>query len=89
MALGARRAAIVRLMLAQGTRPVAVGGIVGLVASLAIALVLASAVPEMNPRDPLNYLAVVLMVAAAMLLASYLPARKAASINPVDALRVE
>jgi predicted permease len=89
MALGARQAAIVRMMLAQGARPVAVGSIAGLLMSVIVALVLASAVPEMNPRDATNYAAVVLAIAAVAFLASYLPARRAAAINPVQALRAE
>jgi ABC-type lipoprotein release transport system permease subunit len=43
----------------------------------------------MNPRDATNYAAVVLAIAAVAFLASYLPARRAAAINPVQALRAE
>jgi putative ABC transport system permease protein len=42
-----------------------------------------------SPHDPLTYLAVPLILCAAAALASYLPARRAAGINPVEALRVE
>jgi ABC-type antimicrobial peptide transport system permease subunit len=55
----------------------------------AVAAVLATAVPEMSVRDPLNYVGVVLTIAAVTFVAGYVPALRAASVNPVDALRSE
>jgi ABC-type antimicrobial peptide transport system permease subunit len=46
-------------------------------------------VPEIDPRDPISYAGVLLMIVIVGVIASYLPARRAASINPVDALRAE
>jgi putative ABC transport system permease protein len=89
MALGARPAAMVRMVLAQSARPVIVGGLAGLVAAIAVALVLATAVPEMNVRDPLNYAGVIIVIGLTTFVAGYVPALRAASIDPVDALRAE
>ena len=89
MALGARPAAMVRMVLAQSSRPVGAGIAVGVLVAGAVAAVLATAVPEMNARDPLNYVGVVLTIAAVTFVAGYVPALRAASVNPVDALRAE
>jgi len=89
MALGARPEWIVRMIVAHTSRPVVTGGIVGLVASIALSLVLTTAVPEIDPRDPISYSGVLLMIAIVAVIASYIPARRAATINPVDALRAE
>jgi putative ABC transport system permease protein len=87
MALGARPGAVVRLMIASGARPVAGGSLVGLVAAVALAAGIGLSVPGVDARDPSNYAAVTLTLAIVALLASYLPARRAATIDPVAALR--
>jgi putative ABC transport system permease protein len=89
MALGARPEWVVRMIVAHTSRPVAIGSVVGLLAAIALSLVFAAAVPEIDPRDPISYAGVLLMIVIVAVLASYLPARRAASINPVDALRAE
>jgi putative ABC transport system permease protein len=89
MALGARPDWIVRMIVAHSTRPVAVGGLIGLVLAAAISLLLASGIPEFDANDPVNYASVIVMIVLVALLASVIPARRAASINPVDALRAE
>jgi len=89
MALGARPEWIVRMIVAHTSRPVVMGGIVGLVAAIALSLVLAAAVPEIDPRDPISYSGVLVMIVIVAVIASYIPARRAATINPVDALRAE
>ena len=48
-----------------------------------------AAVPEIDPRDPISYSGVLLMIVIVAVVASYIPARRAATINPVDALRAE
>jgi macrolide transport system ATP-binding/permease protein len=55
----------------------------------AIALLLAAGMPEIDPRDPLSYLGVILLIALSAFCASVIPARRAASINPVEALRAD
>lgn len=89
MALGARHNSIVRMIVAQSTRPVAVGGCVGLVVAAALSVLFAAGVPEIEPRDPVSYTGVILLILVSVLLATLVPARRAASINPVEALRAE
>ena len=89
MALGARPGAMIRMVLGQGTRPVVAGSLAGLAAAIAIASVLATAVPELDVRDPANYIAVILTIAIFASVASYVPARRAAAIDPAHTLRVE
>ncbi len=54
-----------------------------------MSLLLAAGVPEIDPRDPVSYVGVILLIVVSALLASVVPARRAASINPVDALRAD
>jgi predicted permease len=89
MALGARPDWIVRMIVAHTARPVATGSVLGLVAAIAVSFLLAVGIPELDPRDPVSYGGVILMILAVALMASYFPARRAASVNPVDALRAE
>jgi predicted permease len=87
MALGARPGDVVRMLLASGAKPVAAGGIVGLVAAAAITIGLGLSVPGVDARDPANYAGVASMIAVVAFVASYLPARRAAAIDPVATLR--
>jgi ABC-type antimicrobial peptide transport system permease subunit len=89
MALGARPDWIVRMIVAHSARPVAAGSVVGLAAAIAVSLILAVGIPELDPRDPVSYAGVILMILVVALMASYFPARRAALVNPVDALRAE
>jgi len=89
MALGARPEWLVRMIVAHTSKPVAAGSLVGLIAAVGLSVVFAAAVPEIDPRDPVSYLGVLLMIVIVAVLASYLPARRAASVNPVEALRAE
>ncbi len=89
MALGADRAEILRLMLKQGLRLSLVAAALGLAAAWAVGRVLASQLSEVSPADPLSIAgaAVLLLVVAAF--ATYLPARRAAGVDPIIALRQE
>ena len=89
MALGARPGAVVRMVLASGARPVATGSIVGLIAAVALSIGIGLSVPGVDPRDPSNYVAVALTIGVVAFVASYLPARRAARIDPLLALRQE
>jgi ABC-type lipoprotein release transport system permease subunit len=77
------------MIVAHSTRPVALGSLIGLVAAAVTALLFNAGFPELDPRDPISYAGVILLIVLSALLASFLPARRAASINPVDALRAE
>jgi ABC-type antimicrobial peptide transport system permease subunit len=66
-----------------------IGVVIGIAAAAALTQSMKSLLYGITPLDPLTYVTVPLVLAVAALLASYLPARRAASINPVEALRVE
>jgi putative ABC transport system permease protein len=87
IALGARPSVVVRMLITSGARPVAAGGVVGLVAAFGLAVGLGLSVPGVEARDPSNYVGVAVTIALIAILASYIPAKRAASIDPVAALR--
>jgi macrolide transport system ATP-binding/permease protein len=89
MALGAPRPAVYQLILKEACWLTALGIGGGIVGSAVTASLLRSMLFGVSPRDRETMLAVVCVLAAATLLASYLPARRAASINPNEALRAE
>ena len=89
MALGARSADVLGLVLQQGMRLVAVGVILGLIGAWMLSRVVASQLYGVSARDPLTYAAVALVLAGVALLATYLPARRATRVDPMLALRSE
>jgi putative ABC transport system permease protein len=89
IALGAQRRDVLRLILAQGLKPVAIGSITGLIASLALSRALSSLLYGVTATDPATIAIVVLLLSGAALLACYLPARRAMKVDPLAALRTE
>jgi predicted permease len=89
MAIGARRADVLRLVLAQGLRLSAVGAGVGLAGAIAASRLMASFLYGVKPTDPLCYVASILVAVGVALLASYFPARRATKVDPMVALRHE
>jgi ABC-type antimicrobial peptide transport system permease subunit len=89
LALGAPPRSLVRLVLRQSVTPVAVGIVAGLVATQWLRRVAEAELFQVNPRDPVTLAAAVLAVAAAAVVAAYLPARHATRVNPIDVLRAE
>jgi putative ABC transport system permease protein len=87
MALGAPRSHVLRLMLMMGGKLVLVGLIVGTAASFASSRLLRSLLFGVQPADPVAYAAVTLVLALIALLACYVPARRAARVDPMIALR--
>jgi predicted permease len=87
MALGARRADILRMFLGKGVALAGVGIIAGLVFSASTASMMASLLYGVRPHDPAVFLIVPLLLLAVAALASYLPARRATKVNPIVALR--
>ena len=89
MALGARRLEVVAMVVGQGMRLVAVGVIAGLIIAFALAQFLSSQLFEVSAFDPLTILGMVAAMAAVAMLATYIPARRAANVDPIVALRYE
>jgi len=89
MALGAERGEVVRAVLARGLIMAIVGLAIGGAIAIAFGRTARSLVFGVQPTDPLTLGSVALLVIVAVAAASYLPARRAASLNPVEVLRSE
>jgi len=89
MALGAALTDVVRLVAQQGFTPVAVGLAVGLAAGLGASRLIAGILYEVKPTDPVTYLSVIAILAAVALVACIAPARRAARVDPLLAIRSE
>jgi putative ABC transport system permease protein len=87
MALGAPRRRVLGLMLGMGARLVGAGLVIGLVASVAAGRLLQNQVFGIRTGDPLAYAGVMAVLATITFLACYLPARRAAGVDPMVALR--
>ena len=87
MALGAKRTGIARLVLISGTRLALLGCGLGVLGSLAVSRLVSSFLFEVSATDPLVYAMGVLIMVLMALLASVLPATRAASADPIEALR--
>lgn len=87
MALGAQRSRIVRLVLLSGAKMVFLGCIFGVLGSLALSRLVGSFLFDVSATDPVIYIASVLVMMFLGFLASALPAARAASADPIDALR--
>jgi putative ABC transport system permease protein len=89
MALGARSHQMVGAVVRDAAWPVALGIALGLAGAVAVTDVIRSFLYETEPTDPLAMVTTVALVAATALIAAWIPARRAASVDPVQALRVE
>ena len=89
MALGAERRDVLRLVLTRALRIVAAGLIVGLAGAVGVTRVLQKFLFGVTPTDPIAFTIVTLLLLAVGLMAAWLPARRAARIDPWSALRVE
>jgi len=89
IALGAAPGRIERLVLRDGLLLVALGVVIGLPLSLAAVRISASLLYGIKPNDPLTFVLTIAVLLAVGLLAAFLPARRAAAVEPVEALRHE
>jgi putative ABC transport system permease protein len=89
MALGASTGSVLRLILRQGLVCAGMGLVLGLAAAVAGTRLLTSMLFEVQPNDPWIYLTVAALLGVVTLVASYVPARRAAKIDPLTALRQE
>jgi predicted permease len=89
MALGATEGKVLALVLRQGLAVALVGAAVGLLAAFALGRVIQSLLFEVRAHDPLTFVVVALTLGAVAVVASYLPARRAARTDPMASLRAE
>jgi ABC-type antimicrobial peptide transport system permease subunit len=89
IALGARRTHVLRLILGGGARLVLTGVVIGVFGAMALTRVMATQLFMVSTSDPLTFVAVSLLLVFVALTACYVPARRAASVDPTVALRCE
>jgi len=89
LALGAQKSELSWMFVRSALAMTAIGVMIGMCAAIALTQLMRSLLFGISPLDPLTYVAVPLILAVAALLASYIPGRRAASANPVEALRAE
>jgi putative ABC transport system permease protein len=89
MALGAVRRDIVRLIVGQGLRVTALGLAIGLVLAAAVTRLLAGLLVGVTPTDATSYVLTIIVLAVVAISAAALPARRAAKMDPLTALRHE
>jgi ABC-type antimicrobial peptide transport system permease subunit len=89
MALGADRARVVRLVVWQAARVAGIGGALGLLLAIGVSQLVASLLFGVSPLDPVTYGATLAALATITVIATALPARRAATVDPLRALRAE
>jgi putative ABC transport system permease protein len=89
VALGAARSGLVTMVVGQGLRLSGVGLILGLVGAVSLTRLLATFLYGITPRDPLTYASVVVVLGVVAALASFVPARRATAVDPVEVLNAE
>jgi ABC-type antimicrobial peptide transport system permease subunit len=89
LALGAQQSELRRMFVRYGLTLAGVGVAIGLGSAVALMRLMKSLLFGISPLDPLTYAAVPVVLVAAAVLASYLPARRASAVDPMEALRAE
>jgi predicted permease len=89
MALGAQPREMTRLFVRYGLMLAGTGALIGLLAAAGLSRLMSSLLFGVSPLDPITYAAVPFVLVTAAMLASYLPARRVATVDPVEALKVE
>lgn len=89
MALGARAGNVLRMAIAQGLAPAMTGLVIGLAAAFLLTGLLSSLLYGVGAADPATFAGVAVLLVSVALLAGWLPARRAARVNPASALRQE
>jgi putative ABC transport system permease protein len=87
VALGAQARDVVRMVVRQGMILAIVGGGVGVLVALASARVLTSLLYDVRTSDPVTFIGIVVVLMLAVVVASWIPARRAARVQPLEALR--
>jgi predicted lysophospholipase L1 biosynthesis ABC-type transport system permease subunit len=89
LALGARRESVTRMFVRQGLALSGIGAICGLAAALGLTRLMRSLLFEVSPADPLTYAGASAALVLAAAIGSYIPARRATRVDPMEALRAE
>ena len=89
MALGARPGDVLALVLRSGAVPIGGGLLAGLGLAFAVSAMMESVLFGFNPRDPLTFAAVALLLLISAMAATWIPARRAAALDPVSSIRYE
>jgi ABC-type antimicrobial peptide transport system permease subunit len=89
IALGAQPGSVLRLVVSEGMKVALIGICAGLVAALAVGRALSSIVYGVPVRDPATFIAVAIVLSVVALAACFMPARRAAKVDPMVALRYE
>ena len=89
MALGAQKANVLSLVIGQGMKLVSLGILIGILGALGMTRVMRGLIYEVEPTDPLTFSGVSLLLITVAVLACWLPARRAADVDPMEALRHE
>jgi predicted permease len=89
IALGAKQTQVLTLIIRQGLKLVLIGAVLGTLAALALTRILASRLYEVTPTDPLTFALVPVLLTSVAVAACWLPARRAARVDPMEALRCE
>ena len=87
MALGATAGAVRRMVVSQGAKVVLIGAVVGVLAALASTRFLETLLYEVDAVNPVVFVAMSIMMVGIGMLASYLPARRASNVAPIESLR--
>jgi ABC-type antimicrobial peptide transport system permease subunit len=89
MALGAQRKTLTAMFVRQGLLLTGIGIVFGLAGAFAAMRLMSSLLFNVSPADPITYAAMTIGILAIAYMACYLPSRRAATVDPVDALRAE
>ena len=89
MALGARATGVVRMIVGEGARVAVLGALIGIAGAMATTRLLSRWLYGVSPTEPAVFAGLSIAMVAVALLACWIPARRAARVDPIDSLRSE